>query len=67
MNFIFIHQLCGKEKEKLVVAYFILLFQHFSGRTERSHKISEVPRQSFKPDIAQLHVRQDAAEQHHGV
>jgi hypothetical protein len=49
------------------VAYFSLFFRQFFGRSERSHKVPDVLRQGFTPDIAQLRVRQDAAEQHRGL
>ena len=47
-----------------IAAYFS---GHFFGRSERSRKVPDVPHQGFTPDIAQLYVRQDAAEQHRGL
>jgi hypothetical protein len=54
----------GKKWSWPISAYFSGIF---FGQSQISHTVPDVPRQGFSPDIAQLPIRLDAAEQHRGL
>jgi hypothetical protein len=67
MNFIFIQQLCVKDKEKIGRGLFQVIFLAIFWTEWEKPQVPDVPRQGFTPDITQLDVRRNAAEQHRGL